>query len=113
MKQRIFFFLMYLVTAAMSLSVYAEVKMDVQHLTTSEGLSHNTVRYIFQDSKGFIWMSSLNGLSRYDGMSFRTFFPKDNGQLSLTDRRVKHLYEDRHGFLWISTSADRFSVDTN
>ena len=54
-------------------------------------------------------MSSLNGLNRYDGNSFRTFLPKNNGQMSLADRRVKHLYEDANGFLWISTSADRFS----
>lgn len=81
----------------------------MQYLTTADGLSNNSVRYIHQDSKGFIWMSSLNGLNRYDGNSFRTFLPKNNGQMSLADRRVKHLYEDANGFLWISTSADRFS----
>lgn len=54
-------------------------------------------------------MSTLNGLNRYDGNSFRTFFPKNNGQMSLADRRVKNLYEDKHGFLWISTSANRVS----
>lgn len=96
-------------TALMNLPAYASVKVHVQYLTTADGLSNNSVRYIYQDSKGFIWMSSLNGLNRYDGNSFRTFLPKNNGQMSLTDRRVKHLYEDNNGFLWISTSADRFS----
>lgn len=114
MKQRVYvkgmyIFLLVCFTALINLPGYASVKVHVQYLTTADGLSNNSVRYIYQDSKGFIWMSSLNGLNRYDGNSFRTFLPKNNGQISLTDRRVKHLYEDNKGFLWIATSADRFS----
>lgn len=107
--RRIYTFLVTCLVAVMNLQGYASVKVHVQYLTTADGLSNNSVRYIHQDSKGFIWMSSLNGLNRYDGNSFRTFLPKNNGQMSLADRRVKHLYEDANGFLWISTSADRFS----
>ena len=107
--RRIYTFLVVCLVALMNLSGYASVKVHVQYLTTADGLSNNSVRYIYQDSKGFIWMSSLNGLNRYDGNSFRTFLPKNNGRISLADRRVKHLYEDNNGFLWISTSADRFS----
>lgn len=107
--RRIYTFLVVCLVALMNLSGYASVKVHVQYLTTADGLSNNSVRYIYQDSKGFIWMSSLNGLNRYDGNSFRTFLPKNNGHISLADRRVKHLYEDNNGFLWISTSADRFS----
>lgn len=107
--RRIYTFLVTCLVAVMNLQGYTSVKVHVQYLTTADGLSNNSVRYIHQDSKGFIWMSSLNGLNRYDGNSFRTFLPKNNGQMSLADRRVKHLYEDANGFLWISTSADRFS----
>lgn len=107
-SKRIYIFLISLMMAV-NLPVYPAIKVHVQHLTTTDGLSGNSVRYIYQDSKGFIWMSSLNGLNRYDGNSFRTFLPKNNGQLSLTDRRVKALAEDSRGFLWISTSAERFS----
>lgn len=114
MKQRVcgkkgYVFLALCLAALINLPGYASVKVHVQYLTTADGLSNNSVRYIYQDSKGFIWMSSLNGLNRYDGNSFRTFLPRNNGQISLTDRRVKHLYEDDNGFLWIATSADRFS----
>lgn len=107
--KRIYAFLLACLVVAACLPGYASVKVHVQYLTTADGLSNNSVRYIYQDSKGFIWMSSLNGLNRYDGNSFRTFLPENKGRISLTDRRVKHLYEDGNGFLWISTSADRFS----
>lgn len=84
--------------------------IHTESLTTSNGLSNNTVRHIYQDSKGFIWFSTLNGLNRYDGNTFRTFLPDSIGELpSLADGRVKSVCEDNHGFLWISTSIDRFS----
>ncbi len=104
-KKNILFF----ISLYYTLLAGASVNVNVQHLTTADGLSNNSVRYIFQDSKGFIWMSTLNGLNRYDGNSFVTFLPENNKSISLIDRRVKHLLEDANGFLWISTSADQFS----
>lgn len=91
------------------ISSRAMVQVHVQYLTTVDGLANNSVRYIFQDSKGFIWLSTLNGLCRYDGNSFRTFLPHNDGRISLADRRIQHIYEDGHGFLWIQTSVNRFS----
>ena len=44
--------------------LYAQIGMSVRHLTTNDGLSNNSVRYIYQDSKGFVWMCSLNGLEK-------------------------------------------------
>lgn len=103
-------FVLYMFLWAVSLQAQDSFTAHVEHLTTANGLSNNTVRYIYQDSKGFIWFSTLNGLNRYDGNTFRTFLPKDiPGEISLADGRVKSVCEDRYGFLWIATSADRFS----
>lgn len=66
--RRIYTFLVTCLVAVMNLQGYASVKVHVQYLTTADGLSNNSVRYIHQDSKGFIWMSSLNGLNRYDAI---------------------------------------------
>lgn len=81
----------------------------VQYLDNRDGLPNNTVRRIFQDSKGFIWMSTLNGISRYDGYSFTNYFPEGDEGISLADRRVKSIREDSNGFLWFTTSADMVS----
>lgn len=40
------------------------------HLTTDDGLSHNTVVDILQDRRGFMWFATAEGLNRYDGHVF-------------------------------------------
>ncbi len=54
-------------------------------------------------------MSTLNGLSRYDGTSFVTYRPEDGDKLSIADHRIKDIDEDKNGFLWIATTPELFS----
>ena len=44
-----------------------------EHISTADGLSHNTVNCIMQDSKGFMWFGTDFGLNRYDGIEFTSF----------------------------------------
>jgi len=55
----------------------------VEMLTTREGLSQGFVSHIFQDSEGFIWVATKNGLNRHDGYRFEefTFDPYDEHTL--------------------------------
>lgn len=41
--------------------------IEFSHITTEERLSYNNVTQILQDSRGFLWISTFNGLNRYDG----------------------------------------------
>ncbi len=107
MGKRIYFLWAFFIL--LSESVIASVEVRSTHLTTEDGLANNTIRYTFQDSKGFIWLSTLNGLSRYDGNSFVTFRPEKDGKLSLADHRVRMLEEDENGFLWIATTPELYS----
>ena len=92
------------------LPLYSSIEISSEKITTNDGLCNNNVRYIYQDSKGFIWLSTLNGLSRYDGNSFTTFRPdNDEGKISLADLRVGEITEDKNGFLWIYTVSQHFS----
>lgn len=94
------------------LSVYPAkggVEIRSAKITTTEGLANNSTRHIFQDSKGFIWMSTLNGLSRYDGNSFVTFLPDPKNKLSLADHRITWVTEGKNGFLWIATAPELYS----
>lgn len=106
MKKKLLFFLIWLAWLCQPLNAIVEVQS--RHLTVGDGVSDNSIRYLYQDSKGFIWMSTLNGLSRYDGNSFISFHPT-LGKLSLADNRVAALFEDSHGFLWISTTPNLLS----
>ena len=92
-----------------SLHAYASVEVQATHMTTDDGIANNSIRYIYQDSKGFIWMGTMSGLSRYDGNTFVTYRPEGGDKISLSDHRIWGLEEDSNGFLWIFTSADLVS----
>jgi len=84
----------------------ASVEVRSVHFTTADGVANNTVRCILQDNKGFIWLGTLNGLSRYDGSSFVNFYPED-GVPSLMDHRVRKMFEDQGGLMWIDVVSER------
>ena len=86
----------------------AESLPTIEHITSNEGLSHNTVRCILQDRTGFIWFGSLNGLNRYDGIRIKTIIPETRNPNSLTSGKIKELYEDSHGHIWVRTYSDIF-----
>ena len=87
----------------------ASVEVRSNKLTTGDGLANNSIRYMQQDSKGFIWMGTVNGLSYYDGTSFVSIYPDPNLPISLADPRIRNIEEDANGFLWIATLSSIYS----
>lgn len=105
--RRIFLVCMLLLLGGLPLKATIEVRSS--HLTAMDGVANSSVRCILQDSKGFIWMGSLNGLTRYDGTHFVNFFQGDGSQPALGGHRIQRMYEDKHGLLWITASTERIS----
>lgn len=82
--------------------------LQVRRLGVDEGLPQGSVYSIFQDSRGFMWIGTGDGLARWDGRSFRTFRGRynDSSGRSLADRIVRGpMCEDAFGRLWFSTSG--------
>lgn len=50
---------------------------------TDDGLSHNGVWAVMQDSRGFLWFGTNDGLNRFDGLNFKVYRRVDNDSLSL------------------------------
>ena len=75
------------------------------HLTTNDGLSQGYVTAILQDSRGFIWFATRDGLNRYDGNAFVVYKNNPNDPGSLSSNFIQDLIEDDHGYLWIATNA--------
>lgn len=67
------------------------------------GLSQATVRTILQDTIGFMWFGTADGLNRYDGKSFTTYRHQPEIPHSLSSNDVRILHEDISGNLWIGT----------
>ena len=74
------------------------------NLTTENGLSHNKVNCIIQDSRGFVWLGTNDGLNRYDGTHF-TIFKNNPGNIStISGNIITDILEDDQHILWIATA---------
>src|SRR5215813_4233341 len=77
-------------------SARAQYRFD--HWTTDNGLPQNSVHGIMQSRDGYIWLTTYDGLVRFDGVRF-TVFNKSNSP-GLASNRFDIVYEDRFGDLW-------------
>ena len=73
-----------------------------QKLTISEGLAHNGVTSILEDSRGFLWLGTYEGLNKYNGYEFKVY-KNTLEQNILTSNRVRTISEDLKGNIWIGT----------
>lgn len=94
-----------LLQLSVSLSIYSldisQLHFDV--LDIKNGLSQNSVSYIFQDSKGFIWFCTNEGLNRYDGYNFLKLEKQINNKNSLISNFTTCITESSPGIFWIGT----------
>ncbi len=67
------------------------------------GISQMDVTEILQTKDGFIWIATMKGLIRYDGMEMLVYRENPTDLNSLSDNRIRHLAEDKKGNLWLGT----------
>lgn len=82
-----------------------------QALTVADGLSQGYVSSLFQDSRGFIWIGTFNGLNRYDGRQIKRFVPNNSVEWSLKATFIHSITEDTAGLLWIGTEKGPVVLD--
>jgi len=99
--------------AYFSLTANAQKKrIKFDHITLEDGLSESTVNCILQDTKGFMWFATLDGLNKYDGYKI-TEYRNNPSDSSITDNYITTLYEDKNdkgGSLWIGTRGGGLSI---
>jgi len=77
--------------------------------TVDDGLPSSTIYHVFQDSKGYIWFATANGVSRYDGYKFENF----DLQSGLVDNEVFEIYEDYKHRIWFIPLSGKLSYYEN
>lgn len=75
----------------------------IEYLTIDDGLSQSSVNCIIQDSMGFLWFGTQDGLNRYDGYEFKIFknLPFDSN--SLSQNWIQTMIESEPGVFWLGT----------
>lgn len=86
-------------------SVHAE-RLPVRQYTIADGLASGSVRRICQDKRGFLWLATNDGLSRFDGYQFTNYGVRDGlGRANLND-----VVTDHRGRLWVATGGSGVSL---
>lgn len=82
-----------------------------KHYQVDDGLAHNSVTAILQDSKGLMWIGTRGGLNCFDGYTFKTLKYKKNKLGDIGNNIITTIREDKKGMLWIGTGKGIFRYD--
>jgi ligand-binding sensor domain-containing protein len=74
-------------------------RISTEKIIREKGLSQNTIQCIMQDSKGYIWVGTWDGLNLWDGYTFSVF----NMENGLSNSTIHDVLEDRDGMIWVAT----------
>ena len=117
-RSLILFILLSLFSAdsAQTLHPLKEANLRFRNIGLEQGLSQSTVYAVAQDSRGFMWFGTQDGLNRFDGYSMKVFKHIPGDRNSVADNSISCLEGGRDDNLWIGTfkgGLDRYSVTEN
>lgn len=78
-------------------------KFKFGRIEANTELSNSNVTAILEDSHGFLWVGTDDGLNRFDGYDFKIYRNIEGDSTSLLKNKIQSIYEDSRGTLWIST----------
>ncbi|HEC42133.1 MAG TPA: hypothetical protein ENI20_04820 [Bacteroides sp.] len=85
-----------------------------EHYAVEDGVSQSAIICLFQDSEGFIWIGTQNGLNKYDGYKFENYYNDPGDSNTISKSWIFDITEDQNGDLWIGTKGglNRFDKKT-
>src|SRR6478752_790637 len=88
---------------------------NFKHLNVQNGLAQNIVYHFLQDSKGYVWIGTHNGLTMYDGVNAVSFMHDEQESNSLASNFITRIIEDEEHQVWIGNEKgiDLFNRSNN
>lgn len=83
--------------------LYAQPGFKKTRYASEQGLSHNTVLNMTMDDRGFLWIATMDGLNRFDGLEMKVYRPDESDSTSISDGFIHGIHQHKNGKLWIST----------
>ena len=105
MKKTIFILFIYF---GLTITTWGQQNLNFRTLDVKGGLADNYVRDITRDSYGFMWFSTINGLSRYDGYIYKNFTLNEVGNFNSDVSRVM---ETADGTLWLVSGENKLTYN--
>lgn len=103
-RMKLNFLILLFFIVCLNFSSYGQVPSHVFHqLSVKDGLCEGTVRAIVEDSRGFMWFGTEDGLNKYDGYKFSVYKNDSDNKFSVSSNNIKCLLSDSKGNLWIGT----------
>lgn len=93
-----------------SLQIAHAQSIKLGQLTIEDGLTQGMVHDILQDSFGFMWFATKDGLNRYDGYDFKLYSHTPSDSFSLSGHVVNTLLEDSFGRIWAGTHNQGLNI---
>lgn len=87
--------------------LYSQSFIRLKHYSGSDGMSHSHIQNFVQDNRGYIWMSTWNGLERFDGYSFRNFRTYPTDSVRVTNHRFTEIKVSALNNIWCKTHDER------
>ena len=92
---------------------YANISQNYNfiNITIEDGLSQSTVETIYQDSKGYIWIGTNDGLNVYNGYEFEYYKNDKDDNNSIPNNHIADIIEDKNGYIWVATINGLSRID--
>src|SRR5438046_1015286 len=103
-RQHIRFTAIFYLILSLSVQSYAQLNpANLTQFTEKDGLPGAEVHNILIDSLGYLWVGTINGLTRYDGYEFKRFYYNPNDTVSIHGLNVWSLFQDSRQKIWIAS----------
>ncbi|MDF1575183.1 MAG: two-component regulator propeller domain-containing protein [Bacteroidales bacterium] len=79
--------------------------LPFKRITINDGLSLSSVYHIYQDSKGFMWFGTEDGLNKYDGQNITVYGAHTDQHNLLADKWIELIFEDKSGVIWLGSKS--------
>lgn len=90
--------------------IYAQQNLEMELLSTDDGLSQGMIYDILQDHEGFLWIATKDGLNRYDGYDFKVFTNDPKNPWSISGNTIVKLFEDSAGRIWAASDNSGINI---
>ncbi len=100
---KIWMLILFFVFSSGKNSIAQKESLRFEHIGIEEGLSNDNITAIFQDSRGYIWIGTADGLNKYDGYTFTKYRFDPFDPNSISQNWIYTIFEDSYGVIWVSS----------